>query len=116
MKADYRSLSPLPVRERASILFLERGRIDVADQAFVLLDETGSTQIPVGGLACLMLEPGTRITHAAVKLAAEVGCLLVWVGEGGVRLYAAGQPGGARAILQLGAPAPTISTAAEEHS
>jgi CRISPR-associated protein Cas1 len=44
-----------------------------------------------------MLEPGTRVSHAAVVLAAHVGCLLVWVGEGGVRLYASGQPGGARA-------------------
>jgi CRISPR-associated protein Cas1 len=26
-----------------------------------------------------------------------VGCLLVWIGDGGVRLYASGQPGGARA-------------------
>lgn len=68
------------------------------DGAFVLVDQHGArVQIPVGGLACLMLEPGTRITHAAVVLAARVGCLLVWVGEGGVRLYAAGQPGGARA-------------------
>jgi len=32
-----------------------------------------------------------------VVLAARVGCLLIWVGEGGVRLYASGQPGGARA-------------------
>jgi len=31
-----------------------------------------------------------------VVLAARVGCLLVWIGEAGVRLYAAGQPGGAR--------------------
>lgn len=44
-----------------------------------------------------MLEPGTRVSHAAVAMAAEVGCLLIWVGEGGVRLYSAGQPGGARA-------------------
>jgi CRISPR-associated protein Cas1 len=29
-------------------------------------------------------------------LAARVGTLLVWVGEAGVRLYASGQPGGAR--------------------
>ena len=43
-----------------------------------------------------MLEPGTRVSHAAVKLAAQVGTLLIWVGEAGVRLYAAGQPGGAR--------------------
>jgi CRISPR-associated protein Cas1 len=44
-----------------------------------------------------MLEPGTRVSHAAVVLASRVGCLLIWVGEGGVRLYASGQPGGARA-------------------
>jgi CRISPR-associated protein Cas1 len=30
-------------------------------------------------------------------LAARVGTLLVWIGEAGVRLYSAGQPGGARA-------------------
>jgi len=29
-------------------------------------------------------------------LAARVGTLITWVGEGGVRLYSAGQPGGAR--------------------
>jgi CRISPR-associated protein Cas1 len=43
-----------------------------------------------------MLEPGTRISHAAVKLAATTGTLLIWVGEAGVRLYSSGQPGGAR--------------------
>ena len=44
-----------------------------------------------------MLEPGARISHTAVALASRVGCLLVWIGEAGVRLYSAGQPGGARA-------------------
>lgn len=43
-----------------------------------------------------MLQPGTRVSHAAAALAARVGTLLVWVGEAGVRLYASGQPGGAR--------------------
>jgi CRISPR-associated protein Cas1 len=43
-----------------------------------------------------MLEPGTRVSHAACALAARVGTLLVWIGEAGVRLYSAGQPGGAR--------------------
>ena len=43
-----------------------------------------------------MLEPGTRVSHRAAALAARVGTLLVWVGEAGVRLYASGQPGGAR--------------------
>jgi len=89
---------PIPIRDRASILFVEKGRLDVLDGAFVMVDEGGvRTHIPVGGLVCLMLEPGTRVSHAAVALAARAGTLLIWVGEAGVRLYAAGQPGGARA-------------------
>ena len=89
---------PIPIKERASILFIERGQLDVLDGAFVVVDRNGvRTHIPVGGLACLMLEPGARVSHAAVALAGRVGCLLVWVGEAGVRLYSAGQPGGARA-------------------
>ncbi len=89
---------PIAIKDRASILFIEKGQLDVLDGAFVVLDQEGMrTHIPVGGLACLMLEPGARVSHAAVALAARVGCLLIWVGEAGVRLYSAGQPGGARA-------------------
>lgn len=89
---------PIPIKERLSMLFIEKGQLDVLDGAFVVVDISGvRTHIPVGSLTCLMLEPGTRVSHAAVKLAACVGCLLIWVGEGAVRLYAAGQPGGARA-------------------
>ena len=96
--APYIPVRPIPMKDRAGIIFVEYGELDVIDSAFVLVDKTGvRTQIPVGGLACIMLQPGTRVSHAAVILAARVGCLLVWVGEGGVRLYASGQPGGARA-------------------
>nr|WP_321497767.1 type I-E CRISPR-associated endonuclease Cas1e [uncultured Methanolobus sp.] len=91
-------LKPITIKERFSLLFLEKGELDVVDGAFVIIDKNGvRSQIPVGGIACLMLEPGTRVSHAAVTLAARVGCLLIWVGEAGVRLYSAGQPGGARA-------------------
>lgn len=90
-------LKPIPIKERVSIIFVEYGQIDVLDGAFVVVDATGvRTHIPVGSVACIMLEPGTRVSHAAVVLAARVGCLLVWIGEAGVRLYASGQPGGAR--------------------
>ena len=88
---------PIPMRERAAMVFVEKARIDVLDGAFVAVDAEGDrTHLPVGGIACLMLEPGARISHAAVALAARAGTLVTWVGEGGVRLYSAGQPGGAR--------------------
>lgn len=89
--------NPIPMKERSSLVWLAYGQIDVLDGALVLIDKDGvRTQIPVGGLACLMLEPGTRVSHAAMALLASVGCLAIWVGEGGVRVYSAGQPGGAR--------------------
>lgn len=93
----YVPLNPIPLKDRTAMIFLQYGQIDVVDGAFVLIDKNGiRTHIPVGSVACIMLEPGTRVSHAATRLAATVGTLLVWVGEAGVRLYAAGQPGGAR--------------------
>ncbi|WP_022660209.1 type I-E CRISPR-associated endonuclease Cas1e [Paucidesulfovibrio longus] len=90
-------LAPIPLKERSSMVFLEKGQLDVLDGSFVLVDAVGvRTHVPVGGVGCILLEPGTRVSHAAVVLAARAGTLLVWVGEAGVRLYAAGQPGGAR--------------------
>lgn len=79
-------LNPIPLKDRVSMIFLQYGQIDVIDGAFVLIDKTGvRTHIPVGSVACIMLEPGTRVSHAAVRLAATVGTLLVWVGK---RAYA----------------------------
>lgn len=90
-------LKPIPIKDRIALAFIEKGQVDVLDGAFVVVDKTGvRTQIPVGSVACIMLEPGTRISHMATALAARTGTLLVWVGEAGVRVYAAGQPGGAR--------------------
>jgi len=90
-------LKPIPIKDRISVVYVEKGNLDVLDGAFVIVDKTGvRTHIPIGGVACLMLQPGSRVSHAAVTLASRVGCLLVWIGEAGVRLYASGQPGGAR--------------------
>mgnify|MGYP006283218531 CR=1 FL=1 len=91
-------LKPIPIKDRVSMIFVYYGQIDVKDGAFVVVDDVNGERkhIPVGSVACIMLEPGTRISHAAVKLAAVTGTLLIWVGEAGVRLYSSGQPGGAR--------------------
>lgn len=97
MTGDLRPPRPIPLKNRFSYVWLSMGRLDVEDGAFVLVDTNGvRTQIPIGMVTCLFLEPGTTVTHEAVKLAARVGCLLLWTGDGGVRFYAVGQPGGAR--------------------
>jgi len=87
-------LKPIPIKDRVSVFFLELGQLDVLDGAFVLIDKNVvRTHIPVGGVACLMLEPGIRVSHAAVTLAARVGCLLVW----SVRPVSDSMPPGSRA-------------------
>jgi len=90
-------LKPIPIKDRNSMIFVGMGQVDVKDGAFVVIDKNGERMhIPVGSVVCIMFEPGTRVSHAAIKLAAITGTLLIWVGEAGVRLYSVGQPGGAR--------------------
>ena len=90
-------LKTTPIKDRMSTIFLEKGQVDVVDGSLVLLDEAGvRTQIPIGNITCIMLEPGTRISHKAVTLAARAGTLLVWCGEAGVRIYSTGRYSGAR--------------------
>ena len=58
------------MKDRVSMIFVQYGQIDVQDGAFVVIDQNGvRMHIPVGSIACIMLEPGTRISHAAVHLA-----------------------------------------------
>ncbi|MGQ9794765.1 MAG: CRISPR-associated endonuclease Cas1, partial [Anaerolineae bacterium] len=87
-----RNLHALPqLADSLSYLYLEHGRLERDMHSVVFIDaEGGCTAIPVAALAVLMLGPGTTITHAAVKTLAENGCLLVWTGEDGMRLYAQG--------------------------
>jgi CRISPR-associated protein Cas1 len=87
-----RDLHELPkLRDGLSYLYLEHGKLDRAESAIEFWDkESGRTLIPVAALAVLMLGPGTSITHEAVKVAADNGCLILWCGEEGVRFYAQG--------------------------
>jgi CRISPR-associated protein Cas1 len=65
-----RPIKPIPMKDRISMVFIQYGQIDVLDGAFVVIDQNGvRMHIPIGSVACIMLEPGTRVSHAAVHLA-----------------------------------------------
>jgi len=67
-------LKPISLKKRISMIFIKYGQIDLIDGAFVIIDKTGVRKhIPVGSITCMMFELGTRISHAAIKLAAQVG-------------------------------------------
>ena len=92
----------MPLKNRLAVFAVERGGVDVDGSALVVTDVRGvRAQLPVGAAAVLMLEPGTTITHAAVKLCSEHRTLILWTGEAGVRLYSAGQEGAAHSYRLL---------------
>ncbi|MDP2735764.1 MAG: type I-E CRISPR-associated endonuclease Cas1e [bacterium] len=73
-----------------SYLYVEHCRIDQEARAIAIHDETGKVPVPCANLALLMLGPGVSITHAAISVLADHGCLVAWCGEEGVRFYATG--------------------------
>lgn len=78
------------VEDRLSTLYAERCHVDRDDNAVVLVTRQRTVRVPAAFVASLLLGPGTRITTAAVRLLADSGTAICWVGERGVRMYAAG--------------------------
>lgn len=48
-------------------------------------------RLPIATLNCLLLGPGTSITHEAVKVISAANCCICWVGEDSLLFYAVGQ-------------------------
>lgn len=88
MNNDLQSLPKL--RDSISYVYIEHAIIEQEDSSIVAIQKDGRIPIPVSSVTCLMLGPGTNITHAAIKAAAENGCLIVWCGENGMHFYASG--------------------------
>lgn len=77
-------------RDGWSYLYVEHCCIDKEAQAVAIHDVNGKVPVPCANLALLMLGPGVSITHAAILVLADNGCLVAWCGEEGVRFYAVG--------------------------
>ena len=54
-------------------------------------DEKGIVCVPAAAVSVLLLGPGTTLTHRAMELIGDAGVTVIWVGEQGVRYYAAGR-------------------------
>lgn len=79
------------VRDSWSYLYIERARIDQDGKAIAVQTDAGTVPVPCANLNLLLFGPGTTVTHAAIKVLAEHGCIVEWVGEEGVRFYARGE-------------------------
>ncbi|TAF15787.1 MAG: type I-E CRISPR-associated endonuclease Cas1 [Alphaproteobacteria bacterium] len=79
------------VKDRYPFVYLERGRLEIDDSSIKWIDADGGViRLPVAMLNCLLLGPGTSITHEAVKVTAQANCSICWVGEDSLLFYAHG--------------------------
>ncbi|MCM3884607.1 type I-E CRISPR-associated endonuclease Cas1e [Frankia sp. R82] len=78
------------IEDRVSSLYVEKSHIDRADNAVVIVNKQRTVRVPAAFVATLLLGPGTRITSGAMRLLADSGTAVCWVGDRGVRMYAAG--------------------------
>lgn len=78
--------------DRISFLYAERCVVNRDNNALTITDQRGTAYVPATNIAVLLLGPGSRITYAAMALLGDAGTSVTWVGERGVRFYAAGRP------------------------
>ncbi len=80
------------VKDKYPFIYLERGRLEIDDSSVKWIDCDGNVvRLPIATINCLLLGPGTTVTHEAVKVMAAANCSLCWVGEDSLFFYAAGQ-------------------------
>lgn len=80
------------VKDKYPFIYLERGRLEIDDASVKWIDcEKNVVRLPIATLNCLLLGPGTSLTHEAVKVTAQANCSICWVGEDSLLFYACGQ-------------------------
>ena len=85
------NLEELPrLKDSISYLYLEHAVIQQDHLSIVAIDQNGTTPIPIASVTCLLLGPGIKITHAAIRAICDNGCMAIWCGEKMGRFYAAG--------------------------
>lgn len=86
------SRNTLPrITDKYPFIYLERGRLEIDDSSLKWLDANGNcVRLPVATINCILLGPGTSLTHEAVKVASAANCGICWVGEDSLLFYAAG--------------------------
>ena len=86
-----KDLHELPkLRDSVSYLYFEHAVIEQSDSSIVVITKDGRIPIPVASVTCILLGPGTRITHAAIRTMSDNGCSVIWCGESVGRFYASG--------------------------
>lgn len=77
-----KNLHTLPlIQDCISYLYIEYAKIEVKNYSLVVLRKDEETVLPICKILCILLGPGTSITHDAIKVIGDSGCMIVWCGD-----------------------------------
>lgn len=79
-------------KERISLLYIEKARIEQSEYGVQIRQGNKISEIPITTISCIILGPGTTITHRAVSNIAQAGCSICWMGMNQAVFYAYGEP------------------------
>ena len=85
----------VPQSDRHGLLWLSRGKLMVREGTLHFITAGSTTELPTGEysipfqtVSCILLGPGSTVSHDALRLMARHGTGLVATGQDGVRMYA----------------------------
>ncbi|HSR53608.1 MAG TPA: type I-E CRISPR-associated endonuclease Cas1e [Acidobacteriota bacterium] len=99
----------IPHADRHGVMWLGRGNLTVESGTLRFITAgygdlaAGDYAIPYQTVSCLVVQPGSTVSHDAMRILARHGCGVVFAGNDGVRFYAslpAGPDASARARRQ----------------
>ena len=88
MARDLHELSRL--EDSLTYLYIEKAIVERENNAIIILRGDECIPVPVSALTVRMLGPGTSLTHAAMRVIADSGCMVIWCGENAQRFYGYG--------------------------
>lgn len=79
--------------DRVSFLYIEKMKLKENEFTVQAIQANRIIEIPISTIACIILGPGTSITHGAVKMLSECGCSMLWMGSNMQYMYCYAEPG-----------------------
>jgi len=77
--------------KRWTPIYLEHGKIHVEGSGVRWINKDGQKIVlPVASISCILVGPGTSITHEAIRVCANSNTLIAWVGREEFKFYSIG--------------------------
>lgn len=80
------------VEDRISFLYIDKARIEQTEYGVCIIQGRNTIDVPITTINCIILGPGTSVTHRAIANIANAGCTVCFMGTDLSVFYTYGEP------------------------